>query len=433
MISIGDTAEEYVSDFEEITAIPPEDFQDAPDLTTTEVAPEPCIDWSTEDTDIGEPPIYMLAGIGVDDNDGWQISGEHIPLSPPSGYLAMPPVDGRHGGHHNGNRTWSDSRQVHNNTSKLNQSAFSAKDWSRKSGMGVPGSIDLSARTGLHSICDAVPAGSEPTAQSDSPSAGGEDSAGCDHTATSPSSENGGGAMSSPSIRPDGNPDCCLLSGDASGGGVSSAGADGAVGAAETIGECSASTVSPDQSLHSSTSPSPSIIGSPLSSSSLPAFPSVASRTSVFVPGPVRHLIAATKGDYSGQPRRVIVDNIDSSSVVVTDPTSSFSCGFLEDALQDLEIEATSVQCFDGRVVRGVARYGVSYAVLDFSTHMDALIVFRQLRSYDPENRWLAQFSDPKDATFGGRMARGFVPSSRSAENLQALQDLAAQLDLCEN
>jgi len=64
--------------------------------------------------------------------------------------------------------------------------------------MGVPGSMDLSARTGLYPIYDLVPAGSEPTARSDPPSAGGEDSAGCDQTATSPSSENGGGAMPTP-------------------------------------------------------------------------------------------------------------------------------------------------------------------------------------------------------------------------------------------
>ena len=36
------------------------------------------IDWSTEDTDIGEPPVYILTGIEVDNDDGWQVSGEHI-------------------------------------------------------------------------------------------------------------------------------------------------------------------------------------------------------------------------------------------------------------------------------------------------------------------------------------------------------------------
>ncbi|KAF9642086.1 hypothetical protein BDM02DRAFT_3193940 [Thelephora ganbajun] len=240
--------------------------------------------------------------------------------------------------------------------------------------------------------------------------------------------------MSSPSIRPDGIPECCLLSGDASGGGVSPAGADGVVGAAETIGECSDSTVSPDQSLSSSTLPAPSTAVSPLSSPSLPSIPSVGpSRALAFVPGPVRHLIGAAKANYSGQPRRVIVDNIDSSSVVVTDPISSFSCRLLEDALDDLEIKATTIQCFDGRIVGGVARYGVSYAVLDFPTHMDALIAVRQLKNHDPKGRWLAQFSDPDDGTFGGRMAGGLPPASRSEEDLKALRDLAAQLELCEN
>jgi len=297
--------------------------------------------------------------------------------------------------------------------------------------MGIPGSIDLSARTGLRPTCDLVPAGSGPTARSDPPSVGGEGPAGCDQTAVSPPSENGDGALPSPSNRPGGILDCCLLSGNTSGGGVLSTDADGAVGAAETIGECSALTVSLDQSLLSSILPSASTTP-PLSSTLLPALPAVASScASVFVPGPARHLIAAAKGDHPGQPKRVIVDNIDSSSVIVADPTSSFSCCLLEEALEDLGIEATSVQCFDGRVVAGVARYGVSYAVLDFSTHMDALIAVRQLGSYDPEGRWLAQFSDPKDATFGGRMAGGLFPVGRSAEDMQALQDLAAQLDLC--
>ena len=79
------------------------------------------------------------------------------------------------------------------------------------------------------------------------------------------------------------------------------------------------------------------------------------------------------------------------------------------DALDDLEIEAARIRCFDGRVVRGVARYGVHYAALDFQTRMDALIVVRQLGRYDPERMWLAQFSG------------------------SAFEDLAAQLDLLEN
>ena len=299
--------------------------------------------------------------------------------------------------------------------------------------MGVPGSIDLSVRTGLHPICDLVPAGSGPTAQSNPLLAGGEDLAGCDHTATTPSSENGDGVKPSPSYRPDGTPDCPLLSGEVLGGGVSSVGVGGVADAAEAIGECSDLTVSLDQSPPPSTSSSPSTPASPSPSfhSTLPSV--VSSRASSFIPGPVRHFIAVAESDHSGQPRRVIVDNIDSSHVFVIDPTSPFSCHLLEDALQDLEIEATSIRCFDGRVVGGVARYGVSYAVLDFSAHMDALIAVRQLGSHDPNGRWLVQFSDPRDETFGGRMACGLSPSDRSMEDMQSLRNLAAQLDLCEN
>ena len=153
------------------------------------------------------------------------------------------------------------------------------------------------------------------------------------------------------------------------------------------------------------------------------------SRAPVFVPEPIRHLITAANGGYSGQPRRVIVDDIDSSSVTVTDPTSYFSCCFLKDAFQDLEIGATSGQSFDGRVVGGNARYGVSYLVLDFSTHKDALIAVRQLGSYNPKSRLLAQFSDSNDRTFSGRMASGLLPANRSVHELKALPNLATRLD----
>ena len=422
--SVSDAAEGSTSDCEQAIDIPTkatEDLQYTPDTTT---APEPRIEWSTEGADIGELPVYMLDGIEVDHNNGWQVSGKHdlFPCRPVA--QSCSPVNGRHGGPHNGNRIQSDPHQMHEASPELTQSAFSTKDRSRKGGMGVPGSIDPSAQTGLRPTCDLVPAGSGPTAPSDPPSAGGEDSAGRDQTATFPPSENGDGMMPSPSNRPDGILDCCLMSGNILGGGVSSTSAGEVVGAAETIGECSALAVSSDQSLSSSASPSPS----------LPALPSVVTpRASVFVPGPIRHLIAAANSDCSGQPRRVIVDNINSSTAAVADPTSSFSCCLLEDALQDLEIEATTIQCFDGRVVGGVARYGVSYAVLDFRTHMDALIAVRQLRSYDPEGRWVAGFSDPKDGTFGGRMAGGLLPSRRSVGSLQVLRNLAAQLDLCED
>lgn len=204
--------------------------------------------------------------------------------------------------------------------------------------MGVPRSIDLSARTGPCPIRDLVPAGFGPTARSDPLSIGGEDSVGCDRTATSaPPSENGDGAMPSPLNRPDGIPDCCLLSGNTLGGGVSSTGAGRAAGTAETIGGHPVSTVSLDQSSLSLVSLPSSAITSPLPSPYLPVSPPTASSCSSSIPGPVRHLIAATIGDYSGQPKRVTVDNIDSSSVV-EDPASSFSCCLLGGTLQDLEI-----------------------------------------------------------------------------------------------
>lgn len=79
-ISISEVTEESVSDPEQVVACPIEDsavLQTASG-SATEVTQEPHIDWSTEDTDIGEPPIYMLSGTEVDDDDGWQISGGRI-------------------------------------------------------------------------------------------------------------------------------------------------------------------------------------------------------------------------------------------------------------------------------------------------------------------------------------------------------------------
>jgi len=115
-----------------------------------------------------------------------------------------------------------------------------------------------------------------------------------------PPSEKGDGVLPSLSNRPGGILDCCLSPGNTSGGGVVFTGADGAAGAAETIGEYSDSTVSLDQSLLSSILPSAPTTP-PLSSTSLPALLAVASsRASVFVPGPARHLIAAAKGDHPG-------------------------------------------------------------------------------------------------------------------------------------
>ena len=81
-ISINNTAEGSASDYEQTIDTPTEDTEDiqaTPDLISMEATPEPCIDWSTEDTDIGEPPVYMLAGIEIDDDDDWQISGQYIP------------------------------------------------------------------------------------------------------------------------------------------------------------------------------------------------------------------------------------------------------------------------------------------------------------------------------------------------------------------
>jgi len=82
--SISDAAETSASSYDQAidtSTKGPEDLQHAPNSTTVETAPEPRIERSTENSDIGEPPLYILAGIEVDNDGGWQVSGEYV-LSP---------------------------------------------------------------------------------------------------------------------------------------------------------------------------------------------------------------------------------------------------------------------------------------------------------------------------------------------------------------
>ena len=85
-ITHTNTIADEIKGSEEMIPISPTDtegLQPPPDSITGGTS-EPCIDWNTEDTDIGEPPTYMLAGVEVGDDDGWQISGEHTPPLCPS-------------------------------------------------------------------------------------------------------------------------------------------------------------------------------------------------------------------------------------------------------------------------------------------------------------------------------------------------------------
>jgi hypothetical protein len=79
-ISISDAAKESSSDSAQTIDAPTEaaeDLEPPSDESGSGAAPQSLTDWSTEDTDIGEPPLYMLAGTEVDDDDGWQVSGAH--------------------------------------------------------------------------------------------------------------------------------------------------------------------------------------------------------------------------------------------------------------------------------------------------------------------------------------------------------------------
>ena len=81
--SVSDAAESSTSNYDKAigTTKVTEDPQYAPNSTTAETTPEPCIEWNAEDTDIEEPPVYMLDGIEVDNDYGRQVSGEYL-LSP---------------------------------------------------------------------------------------------------------------------------------------------------------------------------------------------------------------------------------------------------------------------------------------------------------------------------------------------------------------
>ena len=64
---------------------------------------------------------------------------------------------------------------------------------------------------------------------------------------------------------------------------------------------------------------------------------------------------------------------------------------------------------------------------------MNALIAVCQFGSYDPGNRRLTRFSDPKDRGLDGWVTHDPLPTSQPVEGLRVLRDLAAQLDPCDN
>ena len=80
---------------------------------------------------------------------------------------------------------------------------------------------------------------------------------------------------------------------------------------------------------------------------------------------------------------------------------------------------AKNVRCFDGRVVDGVMRYGVSYAIVDFDTVEDAIAVFRMFqgrKDYPDSFHLQLEFVDREDKTFGKRLSRAISPIKRSEE-----------------
>ena len=167
----------------------------------------------------------------------------------------------------------------------------------------------------------------------------------------------------------------------------------------------------------------------PSFSSSLPTLPSAtSSRPSLFIPGQFKYSIDATDDDYSGQSRRAVVPSIKSSSVTVADPVS-FSCCLLEVASEDVEIKATNVRSFDGRVIGGIARHRASYTILGLSTHWTCWSRFTSLGAETPGSVGRSVLRS-KRRMIGGQVAGGLLPISQSVGKLQSVYNLSNGLDL---
>ena len=147
-------------------------------------------------------------------------------------------------------------------------------------------------------------------------------------------------------------------------------------------------------------------------------------------PRPPVHFFAPRQADKSTPSTRIVVDNVNGFRYHSTEPNVPYPNKDIEDLFYS--VGAKGVRCFDGRVVGGVVRYNVSYAVVDFGTIEDAMAAFKafQGRKPYPDSYHLRlKFADVNDRTFGKRMAVSMGPTERSEEERKAFVEFVEDLD----
>ena len=146
-------------------------------------------------------------------------------------------------------------------------------------------------------------------------------------------------------------------------------------------------------------------------------------------PRPILHFFRPRDSDMAKPTTRFVVDNINAFRHHSTKPNIPY-------VNEDIEAMfyftgAKNVRCFDGRVVDGIVRYSVSYAVVDFDTVEDAIAVFRTFRGrkdYPDSFHLRLEFVDREDKTFGGRLSRAMGPTKRSEEKKKWFADFVEDM-----
>ena len=147
-------------------------------------------------------------------------------------------------------------------------------------------------------------------------------------------------------------------------------------------------------------------------------------------PRPTLHFFSPRDSDMANPTTRFVVDNINAFRHHSTEPNTPY-------VNEDIEAMfyftgAKNVRCFDGRVVDGVVRYGVSYAVVDFDTVEDAIAVFRTFqgrKDYPDSFHLRLEFVDREDKSFGGRLSRAMGPVNRSEEEKKWFADFVEDME----
>ena len=142
------------------------------------------------------------------------------------------------------------------------------------------------------------------------------------------------------------------------------------------------------------------------------------------------HFFPPRDSDMAKPTTRFAVDNVNPFRHHSTEPNIPYVNEDIESMFYFTG--AKKVRCFDGRVIDGIVRYGVSYAVVDFDTVEDAIAVFRTFqgrRDYPDSFHLRLEFVDRGDKTFGGRLSKTTGPTKRSEEERKWFADFVEEME----